>query len=137
MIVIDTSALIAIFEEEPEAERYLEAISLAETPVISAATLVEANIVMLRRHGLKGGRRLAAFIREAGIQVESVDATQAQVAIDAFETYGKGMGHKAGLNFGDCFSYALAKETGLPLLYKGKDFSLTDLASALLTEPRP
>jgi len=131
VIVIDTSALIAIFEEEPEAEAFLQALGRAESPMISAATLVEANILILRRHGRKGGRRLAAFIRESGIQVESVGPTHAQVAIEAFEVYGKGMGHKAGLNFGDCFSYALAKETGLPLLFKGRDFSHTDITSAL------
>src|SRR5438045_6068039 len=116
MIVVDASALIAILDEEDDAARYAEAIAESDGPLISAATLVETGIVMLNRHGSKGARKLNTLIQEAGCQVESVTAQQAQLAIEAYASYGKGQKSKAGLNYGDCFSYALAKATGLPLL---------------------
>lgn len=127
MMVVDTSALIAILEEENDAGRYAEAIADADGPLISAATLIEVGIVMVNRHGPKAARKVHALILEAGIEVESVTAEHAQIAVDAFATYGKGQKHKAGLNYGDCFPYALAKATGLPLLFKGNDFSKTDI----------
>jgi len=131
MIVVDASALIAILDLEDDASRYAEAISEADAPLISAATLVEAGIVMLNRHGARGLRKVTALIQEAGCQIEDVTAQQAQLALEAYALYGKGQKHKAKLNYGDCFSYALAKATGLPLLFKGNDFAGTDIQPAL------
>jgi ribonuclease VapC len=131
MIVVDTSALIAILEEEDDAARYAEAIADADPPLASAATVVEVGIVMLNRHGGKGLRKAAALIQEAGVHVESVTSQHAQLALEAYASYGKGQKSAAGLNYGDCFSYALAKATGLPLLFKGRDFSGTDISSVL------
>jgi ribonuclease VapC len=131
MIVVDASALIAILNEEDDASRYAEAIAEADPPLISAATLVETGIVMLNRHGPSGARGVNALIHEAGFQVESVTPAHAQLALEAYTSFGKGRKRAAGLNFGDCFSYALAKATGLPLLFKGRDFSATDIRAAL------
>ena len=108
---------------EDDAARFAEDIAEADAPLISAATLAESGIVMLNRNGPKGMRNLSALLQEAGCQVENVTADHARLAIEAFATYGKGQKSKAGLNYGDCFSYALAKATGLPLLFKGQDFS--------------
>lgn len=131
MIVIDTSALVAILDEEPDAARYAEAIAEADAPLISAATVFETGIVILNRRGPKGAQKFHALLQETGCQVENVTAQHAQVALEAYASYGKGQKSKAGLNFGDCFSYALAKATGLPLLFKGKDFARTDIRPAL------
>lgn len=126
MIVVDTSALTAILENEEDAGACAESIAAADPPLISAATLVELGVVMLNRHGPKAATLVDALILEAGFQVESVTRQQAQLAREAYTHYGKGR-HRAGLNYGDCFSYALAKATGLPLLFKGRDFGLTDI----------
>ncbi|HXV84411.1 MAG TPA: type II toxin-antitoxin system VapC family toxin [Candidatus Binatia bacterium] len=126
MIVVDASALIAILDKEPDAALYAEAIAEADSPLISAATLLEVNIVMLNRHGIKAARMVDRLIKEAGFQVESFTAQQAELAREAYARYGKGQ-KSAGLNYGDCFSCALAKATGLPLLFKGQDFSKTDI----------
>ena len=99
--------------------------------MISAATLVEAGIVILNRHGPKGTGNLTALLQEAGCQVESVTAQQAQLALDAYASYGKSQKAKTGLNYGDCLAYALAKATDLPLLFKGKDFARTDIQPAI------
>jgi ribonuclease VapC len=131
MIVVDTSALVAILDEEEDASRYAEAISEADAPLLSAAAMVETGIVMLKRHGPKGMRKVGALIQEAGFQVESVSVQHAQMALEGYANYGKGQKKGAGLNYGDCFSYALAKATGLRLLFKGDDFSRTDIESAL------
>ena len=133
MIVVDASALIAILNEE-DAARYAKAIAEADAPLISAATRVEAGIVMLNRHGPKGALKVTALLQEAECQVENVTAHHAQLALDAYAMYGKGQKGKAGLNYGDCFSYALAKATGLPLLFKGNDFSKTDIPPPLSRE---
>ena len=126
MIIVDTSALIAILDKEPDAARFAEAIAEADSPLISAATLLEVNIVMLNRHGAKATRMVERLLQEAGFQVESFTAQQAELAREAYMLYGKGR-QTAGLNYRDCFSYALAKATGLPLLFKGQDFSKTDI----------
>ena len=131
MIVIDTSALIAILDDEKDAARYAEAIAEADSPLISAATLLETSVVMFNRHGASGTRKLTALLEESGCQVESVTSHHAQLALEAYIAYGKGQKSAAGLNYGDCFSYALAKATGLPLLFKGRDFTRTDLQPAL------
>ena len=130
MIVVDTSALIAILDKEPDANLYAEAIAEADPPLISTATLVELNIVMLNRHGIKAAQIVDRFIQEGGFLLESFTIQHAELARDAYARYGKGQ-QPAGLNYGDCFSYALAKATGVPLLFKGQDFSKTDIAPVL------
>lgn len=133
MIVADTSALIAVLQNEADAGRFAGAIAEADLVLVSAASVAEAGIVMLNRHGPPGADKVRALIREAGLRVEDVTAEHADIAIEAYEAYGKGAptGGKANLNYGDCFSYALAKSTGLPLLFKGHDFSHTDVATVL------
>jgi ribonuclease VapC len=131
MIVVDASALIAILDEERDAASYAEAIAEADPPLVSAATVVEAGIVMFNRHGAAGSRKLNALIQEGGFQIESVTAQHAQLALQGYALYGKGQKNAASLNYGDCFSYALAKATGLPLLFKGRDFTKTDIPSVL------
>jgi ribonuclease VapC len=130
-VIVDASALIAILDGEADAAIYAEALAEADLPLISAATLIEAGIVMVNRHGPRGAKKVYALIEEAGIGIEEVTPQQARMAIDAFALYGKGRKHKAGLNYGDCFVYALAKATGMPLLFKGEDFRQTDLLSVL------
>jgi ribonuclease VapC len=131
MIAVDSSALLAILEEERDAALYAKAIAEADPPLISAASVVEVGIVMLNRHGTRALTTVNRLLQEAGLQVESVTAQHAHAALEAYAAYGKGQKRKAGLNYGDCFSYALAKVTGLPLLFKGRDFSATDIPSAL------
>lgn len=130
MIVVDTSALIAILDREPDAALYAEAIAEADAPLISAATLLELHIVMLNRHGGRAAQLVDRLIQDAGFQIEHFTAQHLELAREAYARYGKGR-NSAGLNYGDCFSYALAKATGLPLLFKGEDFSKTDLVPAL------
>jgi ribonuclease VapC len=130
MIVVDTSALIAILDREPDAALYAEAIAEADAPLISAATLLELHIVMLNRHGARAAQIVDRMIQDAGFQIETFTVQHLELAREAYARYGKGR-DSAGLNYGDCFSYALAKATGLPLLFKGDDFSRTDLLAAL------
>jgi ribonuclease VapC len=130
MIVVDTSALIAILDKESDAALYAEAIADADAPLISTATLLEVNIVMLNRHGARAARMIDRLIQEAGFQVESFTVQHAELAREAYARYGKGR-QATGLNYGDCFSYALAKATGLPLLFKGQDFSKTDVVAVV------
>jgi ribonuclease VapC len=125
-MVIDTSALLAILLDEPERRAFNEAIEAAEPRLMSAATFVEASIVIESRFGAEGLRDLDLFVERAGIGLAAVDAEQAHVARRAFSRFGKGR-HPAGLNYGDCFSYALATVLGEPLLYKGDDFERTDV----------
>ena len=129
MIVVDTSALIAILDKESDAALYADAIAEADPPLISTATLLELNIVMLNRHGGRAARIVDRFVQEGGFQVENFTVQHAELAREAYARYGKGR-HPSGLNYGDCFSYALAKATGLPLLYKGQDFVKTDIIPA-------
>jgi ribonuclease VapC len=129
-MVIDTSALLAILLDEPERRTFTQAIEASERRTMSTATFVEASIVIETRHGPEGLRDLDLLITKARITLTPVDAEQANTARRAFSHYGKGR-HRAGLNFGDCFAYALAKALGDVLLYKGTDFSETDVASAL------
>jgi ribonuclease VapC len=127
-MVVDTSALIALLNNEPESARLAVAIESDATRLISAATVVEAGLVIEARYGPVGGRELDLLIAKAGLSIEAVTPEQAEVARGAWRRFGKGR-HSAGLNFGDCFSYALAKVTGEPLLYKGDDFTHTDIAA--------
>jgi ribonuclease VapC len=126
-MVVDTSALIAILQDEPERRVFNEAIEAAETCAMSTASFLETSMIIESRYGPDGTRDLDLFISKARIAFASVDADQAYVARDAFRRYGKGR-HAAGLNFGDCFAYALAKLLDEPLLFKGNDFVLTDIA---------
>ena len=119
MIVVDASALIAILDKEPDAALYAEAIAEADPPIISAATLLEVNIVMLNRYGAKAVRMVDRLIKEAGFQVESFTGQQAELAREAYARYGKGQ-KSAGLNYGDCFSYALAKRPGCRYCSRGR-----------------
>ena len=129
-MVIDASAVIAILPAEDDAERYTRAIEVAARPRISAASYLEAAVVIDNRGDVLAQREFDRFIRRAGMEVVSVNLEQAELARQAYRDFGKGR-HPAGLNFGDCFSYALAKFTGEPLLFKGADFSRTDVK----TEP--
>jgi ribonuclease VapC len=129
-MVIDTSALIAILCMEPEAARLVSAMEADATRLISAATIVETSLVIESRYGVEGGRELDALVAKAGMRVEAVTSDQSEVARDAWRRYGKGR-HIAGLNYGDCFSYALARVTGEQLLFKGEDFAQTDIAAAM------
>ena len=125
-MVIDTSALLAILQNEPERRTFNKAIEAADTRLISTASFVEVSIVIESRYGPDGIRDLDLFLSKAEIELVPVDSDQAFEARQAFRQYGKGR-HTAGLNFGDCFSYALAKSLGEPLLFKSEDFSKTDL----------
>lgn len=125
-MVIDTSAVAAILLNEPDAQRFAEAIEAASQRLMSAATLLEATIVIEARKGDAGGRELDMLIHRAGIQIVPVDAEQVEIARSTWRRFGKGR-HVAGLDYGDCFAYALAKATGSPLLFKGDDFAKTDL----------
>jgi len=126
-VVIDTSALIALLSMEAEAARLATALESDPNRLISAASIVEAGLVVESRYGAAGGRELDLLIAKSGLSIEPVTAEQAEIAREAWRRYGKGR-HSASLNFGDCFSYALAKATGEPLLFKGDDFPKTDIA---------
>ena len=125
-MVIDTSALLAIFLAEPERQGFLERILQAETRLISAATVFETGIVLEARRGEAAGREFDLFVVRVNLQIVPVDAELIEIARSAWRKYGKGR-HPAALNFGDCFSYALAKSLGEPLLAKGGDFAQTDV----------
>lgn len=129
-MVVDSSAVLAILFQEPEAQLLADAIESVEQPLISAATVVEIGIVLIGRDGTEARDDLEDFLATAGFLPVPVDGEQSRVALDAFVQFGKGR-HPAGLNYGDCFSYALAKVSGLPLLYKGGDFTKTDVIAAL------
>jgi ribonuclease VapC len=129
-MIIDTSALVAILRDEPEARRFAEAIETARERRISAATYVEVGAVIDGARDPVASRLVDALLAAAGIVIEPVTEAQSRVAREAYRDFGKGSGHAAGLNFGDCFAYALAKATGEPLLFKGDDFSHTDVVAA-------
>ena len=124
-MVIDTSAVLAILQDEPERRAFNEAIEAADSRVMSVASFVEASIVIEVRYGAEGLRDLDLFLDRAGIEMAAVDVEQAREARLAFSRFGKGR-HSAGLNYGDCFAYALARVRREPLLFKGTDFSRTD-----------
>lgn len=126
-MVSNTSALAAIFFGEPERQKFLQAIISASTRLISAATVLETGMVVESRLGDAAGRELDLFLIRANFQIVALDADQAELARSAWRQFGRGR-HPAGLNYGDCFSYALAKWTGEPLLAKGNDFRFTDVA---------
>lgn len=125
-MVIDTSAIAAILFNEPDAPQLAKAIEAAPIRRISAATLLEASIVLEKRYGFSGGAMLDRFLTIAAVQIEPVTAEQVTIARIAFRSYGKGR-HPAALNFGDCFAFALSKAVDEPLLFKGNDFAQTDV----------
>ena len=129
-MVIDTSALLAIYFQETDSERFEAAVVKARHVLISAATILEAGIVVEARHRHAGSIELDRLLQKLGVTTVSVDTEQAEVGRKAFRKYGKGR-HQASLNYGDCFAYALAITTGEPLLFKGHDFSETDVVDAL------
>ena len=128
-MIVETSAVLAILFNESDAETYARAISEAESRRMSAASFVEAAVVVEAQTRETGSRQFDAFFRRAGIVIEPVTEEQAHAARQAYTDFGKGR-HAAGLNFGDCFAYALAKVTGEPLLFKGEDFRKTDVKAA-------
>ena len=125
-MVVHTSALLAILQDEPERRAFNEAIEASDVRVMSVANFVETSIVIEARYGADGVRDLDLFIERAGIELVEVTVAHAQEARRAFSRFGKGR-HAAGLNFGDCFAYALAVERDEPLLFKGDDFARTDV----------
>ena len=129
-MILDTSALAAIFFGEPEADHFTEIIHDADRCLISAANFLELSMVVEGQIGTEALRQCDMFLRRAGIIIEPFTVEQAHLARQAFHDFGKGR-HPAALNFGDCFAYALAKITGEPLLFKGEDFKKTDIVSAL------
>jgi ribonuclease VapC len=129
-VILDSSALIAILADEPDAELYIQAISSSPQCRISAGTFIELSIVIEAQFGADVARQCDALFRRASIAIEPVTVEQAYIARQAFHDFGKGR-HAAGLNFGDCFAYALARSAGEPLLFKGNDFRNTDLEAAL------
>lgn len=131
MIVVDTSALVAIVLGEPERDALLARLRRSRRAFVSAASVVEARMVVFGRRGAAGVVLLDDLLRLPGFEIVPVGAADAQRAYEAFVAYGKGTGHPAGLNFGDVFAYAAAKARRLPLLFKGDDFSRTDIVSAL------
>ena len=127
-MVIDTSALVAMLSDEPEAEAFERAVEADPVRLMSTASYLEAAIVIETRFGEPGGRELDLWIHRAGIELVAVNVDQAEIARSAYRRYGKGRS-PAGLNYGDCFAYALSKISGEPLLFKGNDFSHTDIGA--------
>jgi ribonuclease VapC len=131
VIVLDSSALVAIMRGEPEAECFMEAIAVADGSAFSAVSYLETSMVLAGPKAKDAvWRPLEAFLKRANVEVTAFDREQAQKAREAFLRFGKGR-HPAGLNFGDCAAYALARAKRAPLLFKGEDFLKTDIAPAL------
>ncbi|MGH7707211.1 MAG: type II toxin-antitoxin system VapC family toxin [Vulcanimicrobiaceae bacterium] len=130
-MIVDTSALIAILRDESDASEYAEAIANARVRRISAVNFVEAAVVVDGSRDPIASRRFDDLVREAALIVEPVTEAEARLARDAYRDFGKGSGQRANLNFGDCFTYALAKRKDEPVLFKGNDFTHTDIVSAL------
>jgi len=130
-MIVDSSALVAILKREPEASALSTVLDRAEDAKISAATYFESGIVVDGRKNPILSRQLDELVDRFSIEIEPITAEQAKIARQAYRDYGKGSGHPANLNFGDCFSYALARVKREPILFKGDDFGHTDLRSAL------
>jgi ribonuclease VapC len=128
-MVIDSSAIVAIAFDEPEAADFEARIAGDPIRLISAATVLEAAMVIETRFGAAGGSELDLWLYRASVEIVAVDADQADIARRAWRRFGKGR-HPAGLNYGDCFAYALAATRQEPLLFKGRDFSQTDIPAA-------
>ncbi|HEY4126326.1 MAG TPA: type II toxin-antitoxin system VapC family toxin [Rhizomicrobium sp.] len=130
-MIVDSSAVVAILANEPEAEEFSGKVVAAKVCRMSVANFFEAAIVLDSKRSAAISRKLDDLVRRAEIHLTAVDETQARIAREAYRDFGKGSGHKAQLNFGDCFAYALAKTLNEPLLFKGNDFSHTDVRPAL------
>ncbi len=130
-MIVDTSAVIAILRDEPDADRYVTALAAATEPRMSAATYLEAAIVVDANRDPVLSGRFDDLVTQAALRIEPVTERQAQLARQAYRDFGKGSGHPAGLNYGDCFAYALARTTGDSLLFKGNGFSQTDVQPAV------
>ncbi len=130
-MIVDTSALIAILRDEPDAETFALAIATAQRPRISAANYLETAIVIDSSRDPIASRHVDDLVATAGLQIEAVTRDHAMLARAAYRDFGKGSGHPARLNFGDCFAYALARAAREPLLFKGADFSHTDVEPAV------
>jgi ribonuclease VapC len=128
-MIIDTSALVAVLDQEPDAEQIAHTLAAAAERMLSAANLVEVGIVMQARRGDDGARDLDLLLAKLRVEIVAVTAAQADIARKAFRRYGRGR-HAANLNFGDCFAYALAKDKSDALLFKGDDFLRTDVLVA-------
>jgi ribonuclease VapC len=133
-VIVDSSALVAIARAETDASRYSGAIEKSRSLAITAPNYLEASIVVDRAGDPVASRLFDQIVRDSGMVIEPVTAEHARIARAAYRDFGRGSGHPAGLNFGDCFSYALAKDRDDTLLYKGDDFSHTDVRSALAQE---
>ena len=131
MIVADTSALVAIVFAEPERDALIAAIERAERTLVGSVTVTETRMVVHARRGQRAVVLVDDLLRLPFFEIVPPGSAEMDAAYAAFVAYGKGNGHPAALNFGDVFSYALAKTRGLPLLYKGRDFAETDIASAV------
>jgi ribonuclease VapC len=130
-VIIDSSAVIAILKRQPDAERYLTAIENAGELKMSIANYVESAILVDSDRNPANSRRLDDLLKMAEVQLVPVSVEQGRAARAAYRDFGRGSGHPAKFNFGDCFAYALAKETGEPLLFKGNDFRHTDVEAAV------
>jgi ribonuclease VapC len=128
VIVVDTSALIAIFQREPDGEAFLQTIVKTEKPLVAAPTRLEAYVVIHRRFGAATAADFEALVSDLNLTVVAFDEHLLANAREAYQRYSQG---RHGLNFGDCFAYALAKARDLPLLFKGEDFAATDVKRAL------
>jgi ribonuclease VapC len=130
-VIVDSSAIIAILADEPEASAFSSALEAAPNVAIAAPTLVELYVVADRARDARARSALDDLLRAVDLEIVAFTAEHATIARQAHRNFGRGSGHPAKLNFGDCFAYALAKATGEPLLYKGDDFGHTDIRSAL------
>jgi ribonuclease VapC len=135
-MILDTSAIVAILQDEPEAESFARAIEENRPVRLSAANWLEAAVVVDGNRSPALSRRFDALLREAAVEIEPVTARQAELAREAYRAFGRGSGHPAHLNFGDCFAYALAMERDEALLFKGNDFASTDVRRAGVSRNR-
>lgn len=131
MIVVDTSVLIAVLKDEPDAPHLIRRMAAAPQRYISAGSILECGIVVGARYGDEGLQAMRELCENLSLDIVPVDADQSRTGYEVFRRYGRGSEHPAGLNFGDCFAYALAKTRNLPLLFKGDDFIHTDIEPAL------
>ena len=129
-MILDTSAIVAILQDEPEAEAFARAMEENRPVRLSAANWLEAAVVVDGNRSPVLSRRFDALLREAAVEIEPVTSRQAELAREAYRAFGRGSGHPAHLNFGDCFAYALAMERDEALLFKGNDFASTDVRRA-------
>lgn len=130
-MIIDTSAIVAVLRDEADAQRYADALAAAPEPKISAGNYLEVGVVVDLNRDPVLSRRLDDLLSTARVRIEPVTGDHAEIARRAYRDFGKGSGHPAGLDFGDCFAYALSRATGEPLLCKGDDFGHTDVQPAL------